>query len=280
MGDYLTYFFNIPGITPMALLTVFLMTLMRLAPMLAIAPFFGGKLIPGQVKSGILVVLTFVFFPIVMQVTTKPLQLDFAFTLLAVKEILVGFILAFLISIPFLVVQSSGILIDYLRGASIFQMQDPSFSNQVSPIGMLYNYLLIFMFYQIDGPFLFFDVMEKMYHVLPPDAFLPSNFFSMQGPLFKKLTAILNIMASLSIQLAGPGLVSILMTEMFLGIANRLAPQVQISFLGMPLKSFVGIGVIWIGFYFIMQQFSKQTIDWISMINHLIDKALPITIVK
>ena len=276
MGDYLTYFFNISQFSPLMLLNIFLISLFRLAPIVVIPPFFGGKLIPGSVKACMLIVLVFVFLPIIVKVSPNPLQLDFSFTLLAMKELVVGFLLAFLISIPFLVVQSSGILIDYLRGASIFQVQDPSMQNQVSPIGILYNYLLIFMFYQIDGPFLFFDVMEKLYVVLPPESFLPSEFFSMQGTLFKKLTAVLNIVASLSIQLAGPGLVSILMTEMFLGIANRLAPQVQISFLGMPLKSFVGIGVIWLGFYFIMQQFSTQTLDWIKSINTLINTALPI----
>jgi len=87
---------------------------------------------------------------------------------------------------------------------------------------------------------------------------------------------MLNTVAALSIQLAAPGMVSILMTEMFLGIANRLAPQVQIAFLGMSLKSFVGIGVIWMGLFFIFKQFAKETLNWLHMMDKLIDTLIPL----
>ena len=53
----------------------------------------------------------------------------------------------------------------------------------------------------------------------------------------------MNQIITIAIQLAAPALVAILMAEMFLGIANRLAPQVQIAFLGMSIKSLLGLGL-------------------------------------
>jgi len=81
---------------------------------------------------------------------------------------------------------------------------------------------------------------------------------------------ILTKFLALSLQLAAPSLVAILMTEMFLGIANRLAPQVQIAFLGMALKSFIGLALLWAAWYFILQQIGKQSILWLQTLNQLI----------
>jgi type III secretion protein T len=117
--------------------------------------------------------------------------------------------------------------------------------------------------------------VEKSYLIIPADVFLPSVFMNLQAPFWAKTVSLLNVVAALSIQLAGPGMVSILMTEVFLGVANRLAPQVQISFLGMSLKSFVGVGVVWIGLFFIFNQFTKQTLDWITMMDNLIESVVP-----
>ena len=60
------------------------------------------------------------------------------------------------------------------------------------------------------------------------------------------------------------------MTEMFLGIANRLAPQVQIAFLGMSLKSLVGLAMLCAAWFFILQQMSKQTLLWLSDMNKIV----------
>ncbi|MGK3945756.1 flagellar biosynthetic protein FliR, partial [Streptomyces caeruleatus] len=42
----------------------------------------------------------------------------------------------------------------------------------------------------------------------------------------------------------------------------RLAPQVQIAFLGMPLKSLLGLVILFIGFHFLMYQMDQETLLW------------------
>jgi type III secretory pathway component EscT len=54
---------------------------------------------------------------------------------------------------------------------------------------------------------------------------------------------------------------AILMTELFLGIANRLAPNVQISFLGMALKSLIGIVFLALAWLLITQKLSLHMTD-------------------
>ena len=62
----------------------------------------------------------------------------------------------------------------------------------------------------------------------------------------------------LSTQLAAPALIMILMTDFFLGIANRLAPQVQITFLGMPLKSLLALTIVFFGWTLFNEEMVNQ----------------------
>ena len=270
-SDYLLYFFNIPDLSPLGLLAIFLLSLMRLAPIIALAPFLGGKVTPMPTRIGMAIIFTIVFLPMILVHSEhKNLQFDLAFTFLAIKELFLGLVLGFLASIPFSIAQSSGIIIDYIRGASMMQAQDPTMQNQSSSIGNLFNYTLIALFFQLDGPFLFFDSILKSYELIPPDAFINPKFFDLRAPLWDTLSTILHHLLAISVQLAAPAIIAVLMTEMFLGIANRLAPQVQIAFLGMSLKSLVGLFVLWAGWFFILKQTSNETLNWFDLINKIV----------
>jgi type III secretion protein T len=62
----------------------------------------------------------------------------------------------------------------------------------------------------------------------------------------------------------------ILMTDFFLGIANRLAPQVQITFLGMPLKSLLALFIIFLGWKLINDEMVKQGYYWINEVMNML----------
>jgi type III secretion protein T len=269
-SDYVSLILSLPGVSPMSALSFFFLALMRLAPIVSIAPFLGSRM-PGGAKIGLAIALAVVILPhLVVSTKGPPLTFDIHFTAYCLKELLVGFFLAFLVSIPFYIAQSSGILIDFLRGSSALQVQDPIMQSQSSSIGQLYNLVFIVLFYEIGGPFLFFQGVINSYTVIPADGFIPAVFFNMQQPVWKFIFALLTKFLAISIQLAAPSIVAILMAEMFLGIANRLAPQVQIAFLGMALKSFVGLALLWAAWHFILQQMDKQAVLWLQSLNQLI----------
>lgn len=267
MLDYLS---TLPNMTLWGVVSLFLLILMRFAPILAMAPFLGAKLAPGVARMGLAVFLSIIFLPYLIVNVKEPITFNNAFILYSLKELLIGFILGFFIAVPFYIVQTSGIIVDYLRGASIMQSQDPSLQTQASPIGIFYNYILIVIFFQISGPFLFFDALVKSYEVVPPAEFINPLFFSVKSTFWKTSMDIINQIVAIAIQLSAPCIVAILMAEMFLGIANRLAPQVQIAFLGMSIKSLLGLALLWAAWFFILKQFTKQTYDWLSLINKII----------
>jgi type III secretion protein SpaR/YscT/HrcT len=269
-SDYVSLLLSLPHLSPMNVLTFFFLTLMRIGPIVALAPFLGSKL-PGGVKMGLALSLTAVMLPYVMTTSAKaPASFDILFLGHAVKEMFIGFILAFLVNVPFYIAQAAGVLVDFQRGSSSLQVFDPLMQTQVSPLGQLYNYTFIVLFYQIGGIFTFLQSLMTSYSILPPSEWMPSFFFHVSNGFWKFIIVLLTKFTAISMQLAAPSLVAILMTDMFLGIANRLAQQVQIAFLGMSLKSLVGLALLCLGWYTILQQMGIQSQLWLEAIDKLV----------
>jgi type III secretion protein T len=266
---YLAFFSKLTNYAPISALALFFLGMMRIAPVIAMAPFFGSKT-PAPVKMGLLIVLTVIFIPHMALTSETLIGFNVHFILLCVKELFIGFVLALFVSIPFYMAESAGVTIDFLRGSSSLQVTDPFTQSQASDLGVLYNMVLIVIFYQIDGPFYFFNALFDTYTLIPADGWIPMQFFSFTHPFWQTVWSCVNRVMAVGIQLAAPSLLAILMTEMFLGIANRLAPQVQIAFLGMSLKSLVGLGMLSAAWFFILQQMNKQTMLWLSDMNKII----------
>lgn len=266
---YLSFFSQLTNYAPITALSLFFLGLFRIAPVVAMAPFFGAKT-PGPVKMGLLIVLTVIFLPHVALTSKTLISFNIEFMFLCVKELFIGFILALFVCIPFYMAESAGTTIDFLRGSSSLQVTNPVMQTQASDLGLLYNFVLIVIFYQIDGPFYFFNALFETYTLVPADGWIPLQFFNFDHPFWQTVWGIINRILAVAIQLAAPSLLAILMTEMFLGIANRLAPQVQIAFLGMSLKSLVGLAMLCGAWFFILKQLTKQTMLWINDTNMIV----------
>lgn len=251
-------------------LTLMILFLARFLPIIAMSPFFGARVLPHPVKVTFALSMFVIFLPKLLLVTTTPLTFNPMAILLLCKEMLIGFIMGFMISMPFSIVQSVGIIIDHQRGGASLMVNDPTIQNQSSPLGTLFNYVLIFVFFAIDGPFLFIDAILTSYEVVPPDQFINGAFFAKNSNFWQMQTKLLNVMMTITMQLSAPALLAILMTDVFLGIANRLAPQVQITFLGMPLKSLLGLTVVCIGWKLYNKEVIRQCYYWLEQINELL----------
>jgi type III secretion protein T len=251
---------------------VFLLGMARVVPAIAFAPFLGGKMLPDTVKMGFGVALVFIFLPFLVVHYTHPIPFDAIFMLLLFKESIVGAILGFLISIPFYYTQGAGALIDHQRGSQSLQVMDPSTQMQTSPTGTLFNNMMLVTFFYIGGPILFFDAVFTSYTALPFDQFFPVAFFDGTRPLWTSMIKLSNLVVKISLQLSAPSLIAMLLSDLFLGIANRMAPQVQISFLLWSLKAFVGIAMVWIGWWLVLKQFEIEGISWIKAVTQLVPK--------
>lgn len=251
-------------------LTLLFLFLARILPIIALSPFFGSKILPHPVKVTFGISLFAVFLPLLLQVTTTQLVYDASIYALFAKELFIGFLIGTFVSIPFIVVQTTGMLIDHQRGGASLMVNDPTIQNQSSPLGTLFNFVLIYVFFMIDGPFMILDAIMKSYEIVPPDKFINPHFFSETSSFWDTTKNLMQKTTLIATQLAAPALIIILMTDVFLGIANRLAPQVQVTFLGMPLKSLLALLVVTLGWKAYVNQTIFEVRTWINTINDVI----------
>ncbi len=268
--SYVDIFLALPNMAPITVLSVFFLTLARILPIMTVAPFLGAKNLPMTIRMMFSVALVAIFFPQNLLTVNTQIALNVTFMGLMLKELLIGVCIGIFAAAPFFIAQMAGSLIDHSRGASSLQVNDPTTQTQASPIGLVYNYVLIAVFYSLGGPFIFFNGLADSYTLIPVDKGLNAEFFAMNVPFWDKAFSLAGHMYALSIQLAAPALIGVLLTDLFLGIANRLAPQVQIVFLGMPLKSWVGLALMSVAWVLIIQVMGKEAISWMKAINTLI----------
>lgn len=270
-ADLATYLSpSIANDTPLSLLCMMFLALGRLLPIISFAPFFGSRVMPHPVKVVFAITLYICFLPMLLRMTTTMLDFNLNLLFLLMKEILIGSVIGFLVSTPFTIVQNVGMLIDHQRGGASLMVNDPTIQNQSSPLGILFNMVLIYLFFQINGPFHLIDAIARSYEIIPPDRFLHPDFFMADTPFWKLQERLVNEVMVISVQLAGPSLVIILMTDLFLGIANRLAPQVQVTFLGMPLKSLLALMIICLGWKLFNKEVIRVTWHWLDVVDQAI----------
>lgn len=258
------------GANPAAFLSLFFLFMARILPIIAQAPFFGAKVLPHTTKMVLAIALFAIFMPKLLVIVKVPPTFDVHLILLILKEMTIGTVLGYLITVPFNIVQIAGIVVDHQRGGASLMVNDPAIQSQSSPLGTLYNLVLIYIFYIIDGPFLFIDALVTSYDVLPPDQYF-NPLLTEKGSLYWKVTMnLLSKTMIIATQLASPALIAILMTDLFLGIANRLAPQVQVTFLGLPLKSLLGLTAVTLGWSLFTEQIAKESLSWLQMMTELI----------
>ena len=270
--DYVYLFINSAfyAKNPAAPLTLLFLFMGRILPIIALAPFFGAKVLPHPVKVTFALCLYVIFLPQLLTTTTHPLEFDWMLMIYFFKELFVGFAIGFMISMPFTIVQNAGIMIDHQRGGASLMVNDPTIQNQSSPLGTMFNFVLIYIFFSINGPFYLIEALVTSYEIIPPDAFSGPSFFTKESGFWQMQISLLNKVMIISIQLATPALLAILMTDVFLGIANRLAPQVQITFLGMPLKSLLALGVVFFGWKLFEEELAKQCYEWLNITKNVI----------
>ncbi|MBS0624438.1 MAG: flagellar biosynthetic protein FliR [Verrucomicrobia bacterium] len=271
--SYLNLLLALPKLEPYTVLSVFFLTLARILPLMIVAPFLGApRTVPMTMRMMFSVALVAIFLPQNLLAVHTEIPYNMTWIWLMIKELLIGAILGFLSAIPFFMVTMAGSLIDHSRGSSALQVNDPLTQTQTGPVGILFNYVLIAAFFSLDGPFIFFDGLADSYKLFPVDSIFNANLFSSTAPLWKQSKVVLQTIFNICVQLSAPALIGILLTDLFLGIANRLAPQVQIVFLGISLKSWVGIALLTAAWGLIIQVMSKESITWIKSLNQLIQQ--------
>lgn len=207
----------------------------RILGFCSVSIFFSSQYLTGTVRRAIILALSLLVLPRFYSEGYTLLYKDqLIFFGFALKEILLGTIIGWLTNFIFYAAQCVGFLIDSQRGASMASMFDPLSNSQTSPLGdFLLKFVMIISF--ICGAFL--GLMELLYvsfEQIP--IFSTVQLFHSWGTLFFNIQMGTQLFEKVLL-LGGPVFFLLFLAEFGLGLVTRFAPQLNVFFLAMPIKS-------------------------------------------
>jgi len=227
---------EIPLDIGVAQLVGFMLVVARLSGLFLIAPVFSSSMIPVQVKVAALFTLAATITPIVSS-TAPPVPDGIVPLLVAVvTESLVGLALGFAVSIVFSAVQVGASLIDTSIGFSMASLVDPINNAQGAVLGSFYSMVATLAFLTVNGHHWMLAGFKRSFETVqlgtvPDVARMVDHLFATFGQLF-----------AMAFQIAAPVLVTLLLVDVVLGIVSRVVPQMNVFFVGIPLK--IGVGLL------------------------------------
>lgn len=220
----------------------------RMLTALLVAPFLNPQMITGITRRSIVLSLTLIVFPTIMPfIRTHDISAGFVF-IIAVKEAIIGGLLGYLAGLFFHTIAALGHLIDHQRGASFASLMDPATGSQSTPMGALFTQITITLFFVSGGFMIFLSGLYESYRIWPIDTYWP-HF----DPAFTKFfLSKLDEMFTLAFLLASPLLIALFLSELGLGLINRFAPQLNVFFLSMPIKSALALTILLFYLHFLL----------------------------
>ena len=219
-------------------LGVFLLIFARLSGIFSTAPVFGARNVPLLVKAGLALLLAYLVLPLVSFNQVSIPEALLPYSAVVIGEFLIGLIMGFACSFIFHGIQMAGALLDTQIGFGIVNVLDPQFGQQVPLVGNFKYILAILVFLTSNSHHLFLSAMLYSFKAIPLT----------QALIRPEITDIITDMVVnifiVALKISLPILVSLLLTDVALGILARSMPQMNIFVVGVPGKIIVGIFVL------------------------------------
>jgi type III secretion protein T len=216
------------------LLLVISVAMARLVPIFQIVPFLGGRHLSVLVRNSIAFAMAAFLAPWLARSAPEG-SLEFAALLpLLAKEVALGTIFGFVTSLAFYAASGIGFLVDNQRGSSMAQEVDPLSGEETSPLGSLTFETLTMVFIAGGGFALFFQALLSTYAFWPVFSFWPDWTAT---PLRELILSQFGWFMATMVTLSAPMLLVCFLVDFGMGLMNRFAPQLNVFFLAMPVKS-------------------------------------------
>lgn len=206
----------------------------RLTPVFQIVPFLGGRHLTGMTRSALAFAMALFLTPWLAELAPPERPGFFSAMPLLAKEVALGTIFGFLSSLAFYAASGIGFLVDNQRGMAMAQGADPLSGEETSPLGSLAQQTLVMVFIATGGLALFFQALLTTYAFWSPFSFWPDWSAT---PLKDLLLAHFGWYMATMFALAAPMLLVCFLVDLGMGLMNRFAPQLNVFFLAMPVKS-------------------------------------------
>lgn len=223
---------------------------MRFGAAFAICPALSDSMISGMARRCAVLGFAAICIPMVLDGMPPGVPYTPMLAAIAVKEVLIGLAVGFFASLPFWIAENIGNVIDNQRGATMGEVYSPLSGTQVSTTGIFFTQIVSTIFFVSGAVFLLLGAVYSSYAIWP----VFGGFVSPAHGADEFILGTVDGMMRTTVVISAPILIIMFLATLGLGFVNRTAPQLNVFFLSMPIKSALGIGMLVIYLPFIIDK--------------------------
>ena len=208
----------------------------RLVGAMTVFTFMGAQALGGAlVRNGIAGALAMLVYPVASQQVVDAGLTMLPFAITAAKEFFIGMLIGVVPMIMFWGMQAVGNFIDNQRGATAASSMDPMMGEQAAPLGIFLSQTMVAIFFCTGLFGVFLSGLYASYNLWPITSYWPT----IDSAFVEFFIAQFVQVSVLALLVAGPVVGTMFLAEIGLGFISRFAPQLNVFFLAMPVKSAV-----------------------------------------
>lgn len=213
----------------------FLLGLPRFYTVFVIMPVLSKRYLGGgMIRNAVILSLALFLYPV--NAGSLPVHLStIDYFIILAKEMVIGMVMGYIATIPFWVAEGVGFFIDNQRGASMASTINPMLGEQTSPLGIFFTQLLSTLFVVSGALLILIAMLVESYTIWPVGTLYPAFFDGLDLLALSWLDYIMKYIVVFS----APVIAAMFLAEFALGLISRFAPQLNVFFLAMPVKSAV-----------------------------------------
>lgn len=218
--------------------TLFLYIIARVSGFILFNPILGRNNLPTLFKAGFILVLSAFTASVTTQTAAIPSQIS-VFSIVILKELLIGYILGFVMHLFFYIIQLAGQVMDTQMGMTMSQIYDASSGSNMTVSASFLNTLMILLFFAANGHHTLLRIL------LTSGEIVPFGGLILNIPLLtESMIKLFMECTVLGIKLSMPILVAELLGQLGMGILMKVIPQINVFSINIELKVLVGFGLL------------------------------------
>ncbi len=212
----------------------FTLVLMRMSGFVLFNPIFGRKNVPALVKTGFIMVLTMVVYTFSDSSVPVPAT-TLEYGVLLLKEVAVGYILGYVISLFLYVIIFAGEFMDMQMGLSMSKIYDAQSNASISLSATFYNALFLMLFFASGAH------NELLRIILTSADIVPYGNVVLTSGISQSILDLFVTCTVMAIRFSFPIFAAELLCEIGVGILMKTIPQINIFVINIQLKVFFGL---------------------------------------
>lgn len=220
----------------LTLLGAFLMVLARTSAWVMAAPVFGVRGAGALGRLGLSLALSVFLAPLVAREAAIPAD-TVTFVAVAAGQIVVGLALGWVTGLLLHAFEVAGHVIDLSSGFSVGTVLDPVSGAQAAVFSRFANLLFIVLFFATGSHETVLEGFVRSFRAVPA-GHLPL-LGGASGSVPGGVGSAVGMLLVAALEVGGPVLGALFLTEVVLAVAARFAPQANVFLIGLPAKVLV-----------------------------------------